>query len=147
MEDIFYFIILCFYLHYRHLCFNTNVLFLCFVFWSSWLLFFFLSFVYPGYYIKDHIYCWEVFCSLGTKDMMFQRRQDSNRMLWSVRNAEFVERGNWRLGRDGLGVMEKIGKNCDYWCHCHCIGLKVKTKVALSRIYWFCLAHRVLVLQ
>lgn len=46
--------------------------------------------------------------------MMFQHRQDSNRMLWSVRNAEFVERGNWRLGRDGLGVMEKIGKNCDY---------------------------------
>uniref|UniRef100_K1Q955 Uncharacterized protein n=1 Tax=Magallana gigas TaxID=29159 RepID=K1Q955_MAGGI len=38
------------------------------------------------------------------KDMMFQRRQDSNRMLWSVRNAEFVERGNWRLGRDGLGI-------------------------------------------
>lgn len=100
MEDIFYFIILCFYLHYRHLCFNTNVFFICFVFWSSWLLFF-LSFVYPEYYIKDHIYCWEVFCSLGMKDMMFQRRQDSNRMLWSVRNAEFAERGNWRLGRDG----------------------------------------------
>lgn len=42
--------------------------------------------------------------------MMFQHRQKRNPMLWSVRNAEFVERVNLRLGRDGLGVMEKIGK-------------------------------------
>lgn len=42
--------------------------------------------------------------------MMFQHKQDSNQMLWSVRNAEFVERRNLRLGQDGLGVMEKIGK-------------------------------------
>lgn len=74
----------------------------------------------------------QVFCSLGMKDMIFQHRQKSNPMLWSVGNAEFVERGNWRLGRDGLGVMKKIGEiNCDYWCHCHCIELKVKTKAAL----------------
>lgn len=52
----------------------------------------------------------QVFCSLGMKDMIFQHRQKSNPMLWSVGNAEFVERGNWRLGRDGLGVMEKIGE-------------------------------------
>lgn len=32
-------------------------------------------------------------------------------MLWRVGNAEFVERGNWRFGRGGLGVIEKIGKN------------------------------------
>lgn len=69
-------------------------------------------------------------------------------MLWRVQNAEFVERGNWRFGRGGLGVIEKIGKKCDYWCHCHCIGFKVKTKAALSRTQWFFVrAHQALALK
>lgn len=142
MEDIFYFIILCFYLHYRHLCFNTNVLFLCFVFWSSWWFFFFCRLFTQDNILKIIFIVEKSFVLSGWKTGCFKTDRTATECY-----GVFEMQSLWRGGTGVSGEMEKIGKNCDYWCHCHCIGLKVKTKVALSRIYWFCLAHRVLVLQ
>lgn len=79
-------------------CFNTILFYVFFIFR------FLISCVFVVFLPRMT----QVFCSLGMKDMMFQHRQKSNPMLWRVRNAEFVERGNWRFGRDGLGVIEKI---------------------------------------
>lgn len=141
MEDIFYFIILCFYLLYRHLCFNTNVFFYVPFFEAVGCCFFCRLFTQDT--ILKIIFIVEKFFVLsGWKTWCFNTDRTATECY-----GVFEMHSLWRGGTGVSGEMEKIGKNCEYWCHCHCIGLKVKIKVALSRIYWFCLAHRVLVLH
>ncbi|XP_052672989.1 uncharacterized protein LOC128160278 [Crassostrea angulata] len=51
--------------------------------------------------------------------------------------GELATRVRW-IGCDG-GTKKR---DCEYWCHCHCLGFRVKTQAALSRLQWFCPAHR-----
>lgn len=105
MEDIFYFIILCFYLHYRHLCFNTNVVFLCFVFWSSWLLLFFCRLFTQDTILKIIFIVEKFFVLSGWKTWCFNADRTATECYGVPKcrvcgEGELASRARW-IGCDG----------------------------------------------